>query len=67
MTAKHDYWLPGGPVGVLLVHGLTRTPPEMRGVARAFNQAGSTLYVPPLAGPRGTPAGIGRAAGRGRV
>ncbi|KQN54292.1 MULTISPECIES: carboxylesterase [unclassified Erwinia] len=55
MTAKHDYWLPGGPVGVLLVHGLTGTPQEMRGVARAFNQAGYTVYVPQLAGHCGTP------------
>lgn len=55
MTAKHDYWLPGGPVGVLLVHGLTGTPQEMRGVARTFNQAGYTVYVPQLAGHCGTP------------
>jgi len=51
---KYDYWLPGGSQGVLLIHGLTGTPAEMRGVAREFNRAGFTVYAIQLAGHCGT-------------
>ncbi|MEG0186587.1 MAG: alpha/beta hydrolase, partial [Stenotrophomonas sp.] len=30
MPASHEFFLPGGPQGVLLIHGLTGTPAEMR-------------------------------------
>ncbi|UXN58338.1 alpha/beta hydrolase [Phyllobacterium zundukense] len=36
--------------GVLLVHGLTGAPAEMRLVARQLNRRGYTVYVPLLAG-----------------
>ncbi|MBM7342607.1 alpha/beta hydrolase [Pantoea coffeiphila] len=50
MIAKHDYLLPAGRIGVLLIHGLTGTPVEMRGVAREFHRAGYTVYALQLAG-----------------
>ncbi|MCP2232470.1 MULTISPECIES: alpha/beta hydrolase [Erwinia] len=51
---KYDYWLTGGSQGVLLIHGLTGTPTEMRGAARAFNRAGFTVYALQLSGHCGT-------------
>jgi len=50
MIVRNDYLLPGGRTGVLLIHGLTGTPTEMRGVAREFNRAGYTVYALQLAG-----------------
>ena len=35
----------GGPAGVLLVHGLTGTPTEMRFVARGLHNAGFTVHA----------------------
>jgi carboxylesterase len=40
----------GGPAGVLLVHGLTGTPTEMRFVARGLHNAGFTVHAVQLAG-----------------
>ena len=34
------YW-PGGPNGILLMHGFTATSVEIRPLAHAFQQAGS--------------------------
>jgi len=39
-----------GEVGVLLIHGLTGTPTELRRVAVGLAKAGCTVYVPTLAG-----------------
>lgn len=50
MIERHDYLLPGNRVGVLLIHGLTGTPTEMRGVARELNRAGFTVCGMQLAG-----------------
>ncbi len=44
MIKKSDYWMPGGPEGVLLIHGLTGTPAEMRFVAKGLNARGFTVY-----------------------
>jgi carboxylesterase len=44
MIKKADYWMPGGPEGVLLIHGLTGTPAEMRFVAKGLNARGFTVY-----------------------
>src|SRR5881227_239502 len=44
------YLWPGGRSGVLLVHGLTGTPTEMRFVARGLHQAGFTVQAVQLAG-----------------
>ncbi|MEL6421509.1 MAG: alpha/beta fold hydrolase [Pseudomonadota bacterium] len=46
---------PGGPVGVLLMHGLGGTPIEMRYVARGLAREGYTVYCPMLAGHCGEP------------
>ncbi len=39
-----------GAVGVLLIHGLTGTPTELRRVAQGLAERGCTVYVPTLAG-----------------
>ena len=41
---------PGGPVGVLVVHGFTGTPQSMRPLADAFADAGYTVEMPLLPG-----------------
>jgi len=50
----HEFFLPGlgtaGRTGVLLVHGLTGTPNEMRLLARGLNRAGFSVYAVQLAG-----------------
>lgn len=50
----HAYLLPGqgdnGRVGVLLIHGLTGTPNEMRLIARGLQKQGFTVYALQLAG-----------------
>lgn len=50
MINHHDFLLEGGRIGVLLIHGLTGTPTEMRGIGREFNRAGFTVYGMQLAG-----------------
>ncbi|MFJ2712135.1 alpha/beta hydrolase [Pseudomonas sp. NPDC087346] len=42
--------LGSGEVAVLLIHGLTGTPTELRRVAVGLAKAGHTVYVPTLAG-----------------
>lgn len=46
--------LGSGPVGVLLVHGLTGTPMELRQIAKGLAKRGCTVYVPTLIGHCGT-------------
>jgi carboxylesterase len=46
--------LPGGRIGVLLIHGLGGTPVEMRYVAQALNKAGYTVFCPLLVGHGGS-------------
>jgi carboxylesterase len=41
---------PGGPIGVILVHGLTGTPTELSGIAKDLNAYGFTVFCPLLAG-----------------
>lgn len=50
MIEPNDFLLPGGRTGILLIHGLTGTPAEMRPIARQMNQAGFTVYSMQLAG-----------------
>lgn len=50
MINDHSFYLPGSRTGVLLIHGLTGTPNEMRGIARTLNQAGYSVYGVQLAG-----------------
>lgn len=54
MTESHDFFLPGGPQGVLLVHGLTGTPAEMRMLGKGLNNAGFTVHGVQLPGHCGT-------------
>lgn len=55
---SHSYLLPGdGPnaaTGVLLIHGLTGTPNEMRLLAKGLHRAGFTVLAVQLAGHCGT-------------
>jgi len=41
---------PGGPIGVILIHGLTGTPTELSGIAKDLNAYGFTVFCPLLAG-----------------
>lgn len=48
---RFDFFLPGSPKkGVLLVHGLTGSPSEMRFVGKQLHKMGFTVYAPTLAG-----------------
>jgi carboxylesterase len=44
------FFLPGGPVGVLLLHGFTGSPPEMRLLADDLHERGYTVAGPLLPG-----------------
>jgi carboxylesterase len=44
------FTLDGGPVGVLLVHGFTGSPPEMRAVGDFLHRRGLTVSAPLLPG-----------------
>ena len=44
------FFLEGGPVGVLLIHGFTGSPPEMRRVGDYLHQRGLTVSGPRLPG-----------------
>ena len=45
-----EFFLEGGPVGVMLIHGFTGSPPEMRLIADYLNQRGITISGPLLPG-----------------
>ncbi|QEI05968.1 alpha/beta fold hydrolase [Pigmentiphaga aceris] len=50
----NEFVLEGGRTGVMLIHGLTGTPNEMRVVAKGLHRAGFTVYCVQLAGHCGT-------------
>ena len=50
LGAAEGIYLKGGSDAVLLIHGLTGTPTEMRFVARRLNAEGFTVWVPRLRG-----------------
>jgi carboxylesterase len=50
----NEFLMEGGRAGVLLIHGLTGTPNEMRLVGKGLNRAGFTVYGMQLAGHCGT-------------
>ena len=50
MIKNVDFHLPGGRSGVLLIHGLTGTPTEMRFIAKGLNRNGFTVHGMQLAG-----------------
>jgi len=48
---KYSYYMPGtNGRGVLLLHGITGAPVEMKMLARKLNRAGYSVYAPLLAG-----------------
>jgi len=49
LPGESFYW-PGGPVGILLVHGFTATAAEVRPLAEALHQAGYSIAAPLLPG-----------------
>lgn len=50
MIQNVEFRLEGGRAGVMLIHGLTGTPAEMRLVGRGLNRAGFDVYGMQLAG-----------------
>jgi len=58
IAKDYTYYIAGGRVGVLLLHGLAGTPTEMRYVANGMGRAGCTVLCPQLAGHCGTEADI---------
>jgi carboxylesterase len=52
--------LEGGPVGLLLVHGFTGSPSEMRRIGSVLQQHGLTVSAPLLPGHGTTPADLNR-------
>lgn len=59
-SADLSMYFKGGPVGVLLIHGLGGTPREMRYVAQTLAREGFTVYCCQLAGHCGTPEELRR-------
>ena len=49
-SGAEPFSAPGGPHGVLLVHGFTGNPASMRGLAEAFAAAGFAVELPRLPG-----------------
>ncbi len=53
-------FIPGGRLGVLLIHGLGGTPVELRFIAQGLARAGHTVYCCQLAGHCATPEELRR-------
>jgi carboxylesterase len=53
-------FLPGGPVGVLMIHGFTGSPSELRPVADALHAQEYTVSAPLLAGHGTIPADLNK-------
>ena len=50
MTMRYDIFESGGNAGVLLAHGITGAPTEMKPLIKALAAAGFTVSCPQLAG-----------------
>lgn len=50
MIDRDSFVLDGGPAGVLLIHGFTGDPSEVRGLGDALHARGYTVYAPLLPG-----------------
>ncbi len=50
MPGAEPFFLPGGKIGCLLIHGFTGAPKEMRWMGEDLNQRGFTVLAPRLAG-----------------
>jgi carboxylesterase len=60
LLQDRSLFLPGGRLGVLLIHGLGGTPTELRYVAQSLARAGHTVSCIQLAGHCGTPEELRR-------
>jgi len=60
MPGAEPFFVRGGPVGVLLLHGFTASPSEMRPLAAALTPDGYTLLGPRLPGHGTRPADLNR-------
>jgi carboxylesterase len=60
LLPDRSVFLPGGRLGVLLIHGLGGTPTELRFVAQSLARAGHTVSCVQLAGHCGTPEELRR-------
>ncbi len=49
-TVPEPFYMAGGPVGVLMVHGFTGTPREMRRIGEVLHAQGYTVKAPLLPG-----------------
>lgn len=58
MIQQAEFLFEGGPQGVLLIHGLTGTPAEMRLFGKGLNHAGFTVHGMQLAGHCGNEADL---------
>ena len=58
MITDSSFFLPGGRIGVLLIHGLSGTPTEMKFVGKGLARAGYTVYGMQLAGHCGSEADL---------
>ena len=58
MITNVEFHIPGGRNGVLLIHGLTGTPTEMRFIGKGLNRNGFTVYGMQLAGHCGDEADL---------
>ena len=54
------FFFEGGPIGVLLIHGYTGSPPEMRLVGEYLHDRGCTVHGPLLPGHGTTPEEMNR-------
>lgn len=54
MIKDNSYFLEGNRTGILLIHGLTGTPNEMRSVAKSCHKLGYSVIAAQLAGHCGT-------------
>ncbi len=54
MIKDNSFFLEGSRTGILLIHGLTGTPNEMRGIAKSCHQTGYSVLAVQLAGHCGT-------------
>lgn len=52
---ENDIFMPGSQIGVLLIHGLSGTPQEMKSLGKKLNDFGFSVYIPCLAGHCGSP------------
>ncbi|MBZ6078864.1 alpha/beta hydrolase [Microvirga puerhi] len=64
MITDNSFTFEGGPVALLLVHGLTGTPSEMKGIGKAIARRGYTVHGVQLAGHCGDEADLVRTGWR---